>query len=258
MASVLETRQAIRAGQWATHTSGLAKGYVQGNVVILPEVLAWDFLRFCRLNPKPCPLLAVSSPGEALLPELGEDIDIRTDVPRYRIWKDGELAGEPVDIRNLWREDLVSFVIGCSFTFEHALMEAGIEMRHVREGKNVAMYKTNIQTKAAGRFHGPVVVSMRPLTPRDAIKAIEISSRLPAAHGAPIHIGAPDDIGIADIGNPDFGDAVEIMPGELPVFWACGVTPQAAVMAAKPAFCITHAPGCMLITGLQIGALNAL
>ena len=251
MAPALEARRAIRAGERTAHTSGLAPGYAQGNVVILPERLAGDFLRFCQRNPKPCPLLAVSEPGEPALPELGEDLDIRTDVPRYRLWRDGELGAETADIRTLWRPDLVSFVLGCSFSFEQALIEAGIELRHIRQGRNVAMYKTGIETKAAGPFRGPLVVSMRPLSPADAIKAILVTSRMPAVHGAPIHLGAPEQLGIEDIAKPDFGDAVEIIPGELPVFWACGVTPQAVVTEAKPDFCITHAPGCMLITDLR-------
>jgi uncharacterized protein YcsI (UPF0317 family) len=250
-ATAVEARRAIRAREWAGHTSGLTPGHAQGNVVILPERLASDFLRFCQRNPKPCPLLAVSEPGEPMLSELGEDVDIRTDVPRYRLWRDGELEAEITDIRDLWRSDLVSFVLGCSFSFEQALIEAGIELRHIRQGRNVAMYKTSVETRAAGPFRGPLVVSMRPLQPADAIKAILVTSRMPAVHGAPIHLGAPEQLGIENIAKPDFGDPDEIMPGELPVFWACGVTPQAVVMEAKPDFCITHAPGCMLITDLR-------
>jgi uncharacterized protein YcsI (UPF0317 family) len=250
MTSALEARRAIRAGEWNAHTSGLAPGYAQGNVVILPEKFAGDFLRFCQRNPKPCPLLAVSEPGEPMLPQLG-DVDIRTDVPRYRLWKNGELEAETPDIRTLWRPDLVTFVLGCSFSFEQALIEAGIELRHIQQGRNVAMYKTSIETKASGPFHGPLVVSMRPLPPANAIRAIQVTSRMPSVHGAPIHLGVPEQIGIKDIAKPDFGDPVEIMPGELPVFWACGVTPQAVVMEAKPDFCITHAPGYMLITDLR-------
>lgn len=246
-----EARRAIRAGEWADHTSGLAPGYVQGNVVILPEGLASDFLRFCQRNPKPCPLLAVSEPGEPLLPTLGRDVDIRTDVPRYRVWEEGRLVAEPTDIRELWRDDLVTFVLGCSFSFEHALMEAGIELRHVTEGRNVAMYRTNIQTVPAGPFHGPMVVSMRPMSPANAIRAVQVTARVPAVHGAPVHLGLPELIGIADLARPDFGDAVTVREDELPVFWACGVTPQAVVMEAQPKFCITHAPGYMLVTDLR-------
>ncbi len=247
-ASAREARQAIRAGLWRSHTSGLAPANVQGNVVILPVALASDFLRFCQRNPKPCPLLAVSEPGDPMLPTLGADIDIRSDVPLYRVWRDGELIDSPADIGALWQGDLVSFVLGCSFSFERALIDAGIELRHVRQGRNVAMYRTNIPTTPAGSFRGPLVVSMRPMKAADAIRAVQITARVPAVHGAPVHLGDPALIGIADIGHPDFGDPVDIEPGELPVFWACGVTPQAVVMAAKPALCITHAPGCMLIT----------
>ncbi len=246
--SAREARQAIRAGRWRRHTSGLAPAHVQGNVVILPAAQASDFLRFCQRNPKPCPLLAVSEPGDPMLPTLGADVDIRSDVPLYRVWRDGELVGEPTDIGALWQGDLVSFVLGCSFSFEHALIEAGIELRHVRQGRNVAMYRTNIQTTPAGSFRGPLVVSMRPMKAADAIRAVQITARVPAVHGAPVHLGDPALIGIADIEHPDFGDPVDIEAGELPVFWACGVTPQAVVMAAKPTFCITHAPGYMLVT----------
>jgi uncharacterized protein YcsI (UPF0317 family) len=240
----------IRRGIWSGHTSGLAPGNVQGNLAILPAAVAGDFLRFCQRNPKPCPLLAVSEPGEFALPDLGVDIDIRSDVPRYRIWRDGELVLEPTDIREHWRDDLVTFVLGCSFSFEQALIEAGIPLRHVECGSNVAMYRTNIPTRPAGRFSGPLVVSMRPMVAADAIRAVQVTSRLPQVHGAPVHIGDPALIGIADLARPDFGDPVAVLPGELPVFWACGVTPQAVVMEAKVDFCITHAPGAMLVTDL--------
>lgn len=248
--SALQARLAIREGRWTTHTSGLADDHVQGNLVILPKAQADDFLRFCQRNPKPCPVLAVSEPGRPELPTLGRDIDIRTDIPRYRVWRHGELADSPTDIRDLWRDDLVSFVIGCSFSFEQALMDAGLPLRHVQQGRNVAMYRTNIQTEAAGPFHGPMVVSMRPFSAQDAIRAVQVTSRFPDVHGAPVHIGDPAQIGIADLAHPDYGDAVDVLPGELPVFWACGVTPQAAIARAKPEFCITHAPGAMLITDL--------
>jgi len=248
--TAFEARQAIRRGEWDRHTSGLAPRNAQGNLVILPTTLASDFLRFCQRNPKPCPLLAVSEPGDPLMPVLGQGVDIRSDLPRYRVWKDGKMISETTDISHLWRADLVSFVLGCSFSFEHALLDAGIELRHVTQGKNVAMYRTNIQTAPAGPFHGPMVVSMRPMTAANAIRAVQITARVPAVHGAPVHLGDPALIGISDIGKPDFGDAVDILPGELPVFWACGVTPQAVVMEAAPDFCITHAPGYMLITDL--------
>ncbi len=244
-------RQAIRTGGWTAHTSGLAPVNVQGNIVILPAAQAADFLRFCQANPKPCPLLAVSDVGEPFLPTLGYDVDIRSDVPAYRVYRNGVLTEDNItDIGTHWRDDLVTFVLGCSFSFEHALMEAGIPLRHVQQGRNVAMYKTNIATVAAGPFHGPLVVSMRPMKAADAIRAVLVTARTPRVHGAPVHIGNPGLIGIADLDAPDFGDAVEVMDDELPVFWACGVTPQAIVMATKPVFCITHAPGHMLITDL--------
>ncbi|MGJ7490632.1 putative hydro-lyase [Variovorax sp. ZT4R33] len=243
-------RLLVRSGRYGGHTAGMAPGHVQGNLAILPKAQADDFLRFCQRNPKPCPLLAVSEPGDPALPTLGEDIDIRSDLPLYRVWRDGVLVDEVRDIDALWRDDLVSFVIGCSFSFEEALLEAGVPLRHVAEGRNVAMYRTNLPTVPAGIFQGPLVVSMRPMKAADAIRAVQVTSRFPQVHGAPVHIGRPDLIGIADLGAPDFGEPVAVMDDELPVFWACGVTPQAVVMAAKPSFCITHAPGCMLVTDL--------
>ncbi len=249
-ASAAHVRSIIRKGGWTAHTSGLANGHVQGNVVILPATEANDFLRYCQRNPKPCPLLAVSEPGQAQLPPLGADIDIRTDVPRYRVWRDGVLSAEPTDVRALWRDDLVTFVIGCSFSFEEALIESGLRIRHIDQHRNVPMYRTSIATEAAGPFKGPLVVTMRPFKAADAIRAIQITSRFPNVHGAPVHIGDPALIGIADLAHPDYGDAVDVMPDEIPVFWACGVTPQAALVQARPALCITHAPGAMLITDL--------
>ncbi len=248
--NISEVRAAIRSGQFTGHTSGVARDHVQGNVVILPEALASDFLRFCQRNPKPCPLLAVSEPGDAMLPTLGANIDVRTDVPKYRVWNDGEVVSQPLDINALWRPDLVTFVLGCSFSFEQALLDDGLRLRHIDEGKNVAMYRSNMPTSAAGRFYGPMVVSMRPMRAAAAIRAVQITSRFPNVHGAPVHIGDPSLIGIHDLQKPDYGDAVAVLPDELPVFWACGVTPQAAIAQARPDFCITHAPGCMLITDL--------
>jgi uncharacterized protein YcsI (UPF0317 family) len=246
--SGLAARLAIREGTHRGPTSGLAPGFVQGNLAILPNVLAADFLRFCQLNPKPCPLIGSSAPGDWRVPALGEDLDIRTDLPRYRVWRNGELVAEPDEIDEFWRDDLVSFVIGCSFSFEEALMADGIEMRHITRGCNVPMYRTSIATAPAGPFHGPMVVSMRPMRPADAIRAIQITTRFPAVHGAPVHIGKPELIGIKDLAKPDYGDAVEVTEDELPVFWACGVTPQSVIATVKPEFCITHYPGSMLVT----------
>ena len=253
-----EQRRRIRLGGFTGPTSGLAPGNVQANLVILPQALAHDFLRFAQANPKPCPVLAVSDAGSFAFPTLGADLDIRTDLPLYRVWRKGKLVAEPTDIRDLWRDDLVSFAIGCSFSFEEALIEEGIEMRHIACNSNVPMYRTNIPCVSAGMFHGPLVVSMRPLKPADAIRAVQITSRFPSVHGAPVHLGMPAAIGIADIGKPDYGDAVPIHADELPVFWACGVTPQAAIAQIEPEFCITHAPGCMLITDMRNATLAAL
>lgn len=239
-----------RAGKLAGPTANLAPGHVQANLAILPADVANDFLRFCQRNPKPCPLLAVSEPGDPSLPALGKDIDVRSDIPRYRVWRDGHLVDEPTDVRALWRDDLVAFLIGCSFSFEEAMIDNGLPVRHIEQGCNVPMYRTSIATEPAGPFHGPLVVSMRPLKAADAIRAIQVTSRFPSVHGAPVHLGDPSLIGIRDIHQPDYGDAVEIRPGEIPVFWACGVTPQSVVAAVQPEFCITHAPGHMLVTDL--------
>ncbi len=243
-------RAAIRSGVWTSHTVSMAPGNVQGNLMILPADQANDFLRFCQRNPQACPVLAVTDPGDARVPTLGTDIDLKTDLPRYRVWRDGVLVDEPTDIEALWRDDLVGFVIGCSFSFEAALIDAGIPLRHVARGDNVAMFRTSIQTIPAGPFHGPLVVSMRPMTAAHAIRAIQVTSRFPSVHGAPVHLGRPDLIGIRDLAKPDFGDPLEVLDDELPVFWACGVTPQSVAMATRPAFCITHSPGCMLVTDI--------
>src|SRR5271157_3360770 len=257
-AAGVRERLRIRAGNFSGTTAGLAPGNVQANLVILPRSLAHDFLRFAQANPKPCPVLAVSEPGDPRVPAVGRDLDIRTDLPRYRIWRHGELVEEPTDISHVWQDDLVSFAIGCSFSFEEALIEDGIEIRHISCGSNVPMYRTSVPCVPAGVFHGPLVVSMRPLRPADAIRAVQITSRFPSVHGAPVHLAMPEQIGITDIAKPDYGDAVPVRPDELPVFWACGVTPQAAVAAVKPEFCITHAPGAMLITDLRNTKLAAL
>jgi uncharacterized protein YcsI (UPF0317 family) len=251
-------RLAARAGELTGPTSGLAWGHVQGNLAILANDLAPDFLRFCHLNPKPCPLIGVSEPGEPRIPSLGADLDIRTDLPRYRVWRDGELVDEPTDIKRYWTDKLVAFVIGCSFSFEEALIGEGIALRHIDCGCNVPMYRTTVACAPAGLLAGPLVVSMRPLTPADAIRAIQITSRFPAVHGAPVHLGLPEAIGIHDLSRPDYGDPVPVGANELPVFWACGVTPQAVMAAAKPTFAITHAPGSMLVTDLLNSRLAAL
>ncbi len=251
-----DARLLVRNRRHAAPTAGLAPGYVQGNLAILPADLAADFLRFCHFNPKPCPVIGLSEPGDPRVPALGLDLDLTTDLPGYRVWRDGTLVDEPTDIRRWWRDDLVAFVIGCSFSFEEALIEDGIGLRHHERGCNVPMYRTSIETAPAGLFRGPMVVSMRPLRPADAIRAIQITSRFPSVHGAPVHLGKPEMIGIADLQKPDYGDAVPISADELPVFWACGVTPQAVIAAARVPFAITHAPGCMLVTDLKNTSLS--
>ena len=201
---------------------------------MLPEADAFDFLRFCVRNPKPCPVLEVCDPGSPEPAALAPGADLRTDLPRYRVWRHGELAGEATDVRGEWREDLVAFLIGCSFTFERALLDAGLPVRHVEQGVNVPMYRTARACRPAGRFSGPLVVSMRPMTPEQAEQAAEITARFPDVHGAPVHAGDPAELGIEDLGAPDYGDPVELRDGEIPVFWACGVTPQAAPRVASP------------------------
>ncbi|SDR63183.1 Uncharacterized protein YcsI, UPF0317 family [Rhizobiales bacterium GAS191] len=253
-----DTRLAARTGALDGPTSGLAPGFVQGNLAILPAELAGDFLRFCQRNPKPCPVIGVSEVGDPKLPLLGQDLDIRTDIPRYRVWKDGVMVEEPQDILSWWRNDLVAFVIGCSHSFEEALIEDGLSIRHIERGSTVPMFRTSIACAPAGPFKGPMVVSMRPFRPADAIRAVQITTRFPSVHGAPVHIGLPELIGIQDVARPDFGEAVPVAPDELPVFWACGVTPQAVIAAAKPAFAITHAPGRMIVTDIRNSKLAAL
>lgn len=251
-----QVRLAARSGALHVPTANLAPGFVQANMAILPRDLAFEFLLFCQRNPRPCPLIGVSEIGDPLMPALGRDLDIRTDLPRYRVWRNGELADEPTDITKYWRDDLVAFLIGCSFSFEEAMLADGLPIRHIEKGCNVPMYRTSVATASAGRFAGPLVVSMRPLVPSGAIRAVQITSRFPSVHGAPVHIGDPAAIGIRDISKPDYGDAVDIAPGEVPVFWACGVTPQAVIANCRPDFCITHAPGYMLVTDIRNSTLS--
>ena len=243
-------RRACRSGTWTASTAGLAPGRVQANLAVLPAALAGDFLRFCQRNPKPCPLIGVSEPGATTIPELGPDLDLRTDLPGYRVWRSGEPGAEVASAEAWWRDDLVAFAIGCSYSFEAAMLAEGLPIRHAERGTRVPMYRTSIACAPAGVFAGPMVVSMRPLRPAHAIRAVQITSRFPAVHGAPVHIGLPEAIGIADLSKPDYGDPVDVRPDELPVFWACGVTPQAVIAAARPDFAITHAPGKMLVTDL--------
>ncbi|MBI2081893.1 MAG: putative hydro-lyase [candidate division NC10 bacterium] len=253
-----ELRERIRRGEWRRPTAGCASGYVQANLVILPRDLAYDFLLFTHRNPKPCPLLEVTDPGSREPVRVAPGADLRTDLPRYRVYRDGVLAEEATDLLSLWRDDLVAFLLGCSFTFEAALLKAEVPVRHLEEGRNVSMYITTLPCAPAGVFEGPLVVSMRPIPPEKVARAAAVTARFPAVHGAPVHVGSPEALGIRDLGRPDFGDPVSIRPGEVPVFWACGVTPQAVAMAVKPPLMITHAPGHMFVTDLRDEALAVL
>ena len=246
-----EFRQLVREGGHTGPTAGICPGYAQANLVILPKELAYDFLLFAQRNPKSCPLLEVTDTGSRFLKEIAPDADIAKDLPKYRVYEHGVMTGEYTDVSDFWRDDLVSFLIGCSFSFEGELMEADVSVRHIEEGRNVPMYITNIPCEPAGVFRGNMVVSMRPLPYDQIVKSVLVTGSMPKVHGAPVHIGDPAVIGIADINKPDFGDSVTIHPGEVPVFWPCGVTPQAALMASKPAFAITHAPGHMLVTDVK-------
>ncbi len=241
-----QARAEFRAGR-VTPTAGWAPGYTQTNLVAVPADWAFEFLLFAQRNPKPCPVLDVSEAG-AFTTALAPDADLRTDLPRYRVWRDGALVAEPTEVAEHWRPDLVTFHIGCSFTFESLLAEHGIPLRHVEQGRNVPMFQTRRQCRPAGRLHGPLVVSMRPVPAGLVAAAVALSGRMPAVHGTPVHVGDPGSLLVGDIDAPEFGDPVVLADGDVPVFWACGVTPQAAVMASRVPFAITHAPGHMLVT----------
>ncbi|RBY83064.1 putative hydro-lyase [Geodermatophilus sp. TF02-6] len=252
MASPAEHRARYRAGL-AVPTSGAAPGYAQANLVVVPQDWAFDVLLFAQRNPQPVPLLDVTDTGSHRT-ALAPDADLRTDLPRYRVWRDGDLVDEPTEVTDLWADDLVAFLVGCSFTFEAALLAGGVPVRNVEQGRNVAMYRTNRPCRPAGRLSGPLVVSMRPVPGELVTTAVQVTGRMPQVHGAPVHVGAPASLGIADLDRPDFGDPVEPADGDVPVFWACGVTPQAALAASRPPFAITHAPGHMLVTDVPDSA----
>src|ERR1041384_3601741 len=254
-----EARLLFRTGQYSGYTSSYCEGYIQANLCILPQEYALDFATYCQRNPKACPLLAIGGVGDPYLPMLGEDLDIRTDVACYPVFRDGEVIEEPTDIKQGRRDDLVAFGWGCGFSFEHALMESGVELRDIARGDNVVMYQTNIDTVPAGAFAARLVVTMRPLVPAQAIRAIQITSRFPAVHGAPIHIGSPELIGISDLERPLFnGNPPQVRADEIPVFWACGVTARNAIDHARPSFYITHKPGSMVIADQLNSSLSIL
>ena len=246
-----ELRELIREGRISRNTGGMAPGHVQANLAILPVDLAFDFLLFCQRNPKPCPLLEVVEAGSAEPRETAPGADLRSDTPKYRVYRHGEMVDETADVSEYWRDDLVSFLLGCSFSFETAMERAGIPLRHIEAGTNIPMFVTNIETTPAGAFSGPMVVSMRPIPKDLVVRTVQVTSRFPGVHGAPIQVGEPDAIGISDVLAPDLGDPVEIREGEVPVFWACGVTPQAVAMRSRPPLMITHSPGHMFITDLR-------
>jgi uncharacterized protein YcsI (UPF0317 family) len=246
-----ELRSDIRSGRFTAQTSGKAGGYVQANLVVVPKSASFDFLLFCQRNQKPCPLLEVVEAGSVEAKRLAPGSDLRKDVPRYRVFRDGKMTEEREDVTDLWRDDFVSFLLGCSFSFEKPLLDVGLEVRNITVGCNVPMYRTNIPTRSAGVFQGPLVVSMRPFTPEKAITAALVTGGFPEVHGAPVHQGDPGAIGIADIAKPTYGDAVPIREGEIPVFWACGVTPQEALLRAKLPLAITHAPGHMFVSDIR-------
>lgn len=240
--------EACRTGAWDRPTAGICKAYVQANLVVLPQADAFDFLRFCGRNPKPCPLIEATDPGDPEPRLTAAGADLRTDLPRYRVYRGGELVEERREIVGLWREDFVAFLIGCSFSFEHALLSAGVPLRHIEEGTNVPMYRTNVACTPAGEFSGPLVVSMRPIPAGLVPLTTTVTARAPQVHGAPVHVGAPEVLGIEDLDDPDYGEPAEVRNGELPVFWACGVTPQAVAVEAAPEVMITHSPGHMFVT----------
>lgn len=245
-----EMRALARRREWHGTTAGHCSAYQQANLVILPGEAAAEFAAFCTRNPKPCPLIEITPPGDPEPARSAPGADLRTDVGGYRVYRNGELVEQRKEIRDLWRDDLVAFLLGCSFTFEHALLDAGVGVRSIECNTVISMFTTNVPCRPAGRFHGPIVMTMRPIPEAQVELVRELSARYPHAHGSPIHVGNPDKIGIAELGRPTYGDPVAIHKGEVPVFWACGVTPQAVALESRPEFMITHEPGIMFLTDL--------
>lgn len=252
-----ELRQMIREGRWSKPTTGAARGYLQANLVMVPREAAFHFLLVCIRNPKPCPVMDVLEAGQTA-PAIASGADLRSDLPKYRVFEKGKLTQEVEDVTGIFHQDMVSFLLGCSFSFENAMIAAGLPVRNMEEGKNVSMYKTNRMCEPAGPFSCPLVVTMRPMTPEQAIRAVQVTTRFHLTHGAPVHLGSPEEIGIQDLNQPDFGDAVTIQAGEVPVFWACGVTSTLAATSASLSLVITHAPGHMFVSDLKDEELTLL
>ncbi|MBB4735192.1 uncharacterized protein YcsI (UPF0317 family) [Micrococcus cohnii] len=246
-----QVRAAFRAGH-VRPSSGLVPGRTQANLVVLPKDWAFDMLLLAQRNPAPMPLLDVTDPG-VVTTEWAPGADLRTDLPMYRIWREGRLVEEVCDASGHWSDDAVAFLIGCSFGFEAALQAAGVPVRNLDQGRNVAMYRTDRPLRAAGRMHGDLVVSMRPVPPELVARATTVSAAVPFAHGAPVHVGDPARLGIADLARPDYGDPTVLEDGDVPVFWPCGVTPQRALEESRPPWAITHAPGHMFVTDMPDG-----
>jgi uncharacterized protein YcsI (UPF0317 family) len=250
-----DVRAAARAGRWRRATHGLARGYLQANLAIVRERHAFDFLRFCQRNPRPCPVIDVTDPGNPEPSIAAPGSDIRTDLPGYCIYRDGQRVAQVPDIRDYWHSDSVAFLLGCSNSMDEVLLGAGMPQRHLEsEDGRISVYISNIECTPAGVFHGPVVVTMRPIPEHRVADAIAISSRYPQAHGAPVHVGDPAAIGIEDLSRVDWGKYNPLSKGDVPVYWACGVTPQAIAMQARIPEMITHAAGHMFVTDLKLDA----
>ncbi len=244
--SPADLRKAMADGLWLDTTVGLGLGYLHTNVAILPEKYAFDFLLYCVRNPKPCPVIHVSEPGDPIINTVSAGSDIRDDISRYCVFEKGELVATPTSLRDYWRPDAVTFLLGCSVTFEQALINNGVPMRHHAQGSTPGVYITDIPCAPAGQFAGPVVASVRAIPGHLVSRAVEVTSRYPWGHGSPLHIGDPSLIGV-DLSKPDYGDVPVFEEGDVPVFWGCGVTPQLALSEAKPEYMFSHYPAHMYV-----------
>ncbi len=257
-ASPREIREAVRRGELTRTSRGMAPGYTQASLVIIESRFAYDFLVFAQRNPKPCPILEVLDKGSYESVYAAPGADVRTDYPKYRVYRNGVVEGDVTDIKEYWNDDLVAFLIGCAMSFDAALERAGIPNRHVEEGRSGTMFNTSIPCRPAGVFKGNLVVSMRPYSAAHAIRAVQITTRFQRTHGEPVHIGEPSAIGIRDLSRPDYGQAVSIREGDVPVFWACSVTPQAVAMNVQLPFMITQSPGHMMVTDIRDDEITVL